>query len=454
MLSQALYWTRKLADQPAREGWFWKTREDWRNETGLSRREQDSARRALKALGLWQECRLGMPAKVWFRVNLDALGRLLAPEQFAGWDWRNERLILGLLGKPFLFYRNLSDVTGAATAAVLLSNFLAQERHAAREGSSLAAWRTYRFEGLRQYLGFSAHELDTARLHLRTTGIVDERRIGVPPRVEWRIQLDRLIGLLAAVKRRPEATQLELRQSYYPPATRMVVQFSGNVPSSLPESGKQDCRNPANKFAENRQTDFAETYQLDLRIRTDWNSGNVPTRWAESAKSDGRNPGNPIFSTTGLITTPPIRTPERANAPEHGGRGWSEALIWPKALVAEERSWAIKLLSGVPDHAQLLLDELAGQMRSGQSTGKVIGKPLGYLRSLVHGAIAGTFVPSVALQEQARRQATALRQAQQSAATPGTPTQGRPDHIDAGLASLRAMRSSMLSRLNRPGGRE
>ncbi|MBK6744845.1 MAG: hypothetical protein IPG66_18570 [Hydrogenophilales bacterium] len=76
MLSQALYWTRILADQPARQGWFWKTRDDWRNETGLSRREQDSARRTLKGLGLWQERLVGMPARVWYRVDLDALGKL------------------------------------------------------------------------------------------------------------------------------------------------------------------------------------------------------------------------------------------------------------------------------------------------------------------------------------------------------------------------------------------
>jgi hypothetical protein len=89
MLSQAIYWTRKLAiAESARQGWFWKTREEWRNETGLSRREQDSARQALKDLGLWLEKRVGMPAKVWYRIDLDTLGWLLEPTGYTAWDWR------------------------------------------------------------------------------------------------------------------------------------------------------------------------------------------------------------------------------------------------------------------------------------------------------------------------------------------------------------------------------
>ena len=45
MLSQSLYWSRKLAlTQPETEGWFWKRRQDWLKETGLSRREQETAR--------------------------------------------------------------------------------------------------------------------------------------------------------------------------------------------------------------------------------------------------------------------------------------------------------------------------------------------------------------------------------------------------------------------------
>ncbi|MBK6744846.1 MAG: hypothetical protein IPG66_18575 [Hydrogenophilales bacterium] len=252
-----------------------------------------------------------------------------------------------------------------------MSSLLAQERGRLRDGQTLLAWQTYRFEPLRQYLGFTHHELDSARRHLRDSEVLDERRVGMPPRVEWRVRLDRMIALLAAGKRRPEAAQLELRQSDNPSANRTVVQLSGNVPSSLQETCKQDCGKPVNKIAGNLQTDFAETYQLDFQNSTNSISGNVPTSWAESGKSVGRNPDDRyMYITTGFRTTTPGHAPVHVctatPAMDVGRSGWSDALVWPRTLRAEERSWAIKMLSAVPDHAQMLLDELAGQIHGGK----------------------------------------------------------------------------------------
>ncbi|MBK6744547.1 MAG: hypothetical protein IPG66_16920 [Hydrogenophilales bacterium] len=444
MLSQALYWTRILADQPTRQGWFWKTRDDWRNETGLTRREQDSARRALKSLGLWQERLVGMPARVWYRVDLDTLGRFLEPT-YTGWDWRNERAVLQLLGRPFLFYRSLSDISGAATSAVLMSSLLAQERARLRDGQTTSVWQNYRFESLRQYLGFTRHELDSARFHLRQSEVLLERRVGMPPRVEWRVSLDRMIELLAAGKRRPEAAQLELRQSDTPHETRTVIQFAGNVPSSLPESGKQDCRKAANKIAGKRQTDFPETYQLDFQNRTNWISGNVPTRWAESGKSDGRIPEDPyMYITTGFKTTTPGQspTPKGITADAVPGSGWSDSLVWPRTLRVEERPWAIKVLSAVPAHAQMLLDELAGQIHGG----KMIKVPMNYLNALVNRAIAGTFVPAAALREQARRarvQEEQRNRVEMVRTAPDAPAD-RAQHVATGLNALRAFMAESM----------
>jgi hypothetical protein len=41
-LSQAWYWT--IHNRDDREGWFYKSREDWLAETGLTRYEQETAR--------------------------------------------------------------------------------------------------------------------------------------------------------------------------------------------------------------------------------------------------------------------------------------------------------------------------------------------------------------------------------------------------------------------------
>lgn len=66
MLSQAIWLTETTAR--ASEGWFTCSQEQWTQETGLSRWEQETARRDLRMAGLMEERLLGMPAKLWFRV--------------------------------------------------------------------------------------------------------------------------------------------------------------------------------------------------------------------------------------------------------------------------------------------------------------------------------------------------------------------------------------------------
>lgn len=74
MLSQLVYWTLR-----ADEGdWIFKTRAQWFDEIGLSRKEQEHARKVLKDCGLIQEMLRKVPAKVHFRINLAELRRALS----------------------------------------------------------------------------------------------------------------------------------------------------------------------------------------------------------------------------------------------------------------------------------------------------------------------------------------------------------------------------------------
>ena len=74
MLSQCLYWSQ-FTDDP--EGWIYKTREDWTAELGLSRREQEYARRALVSLGILVEAKAGNPCRLHYRVDLEKLVPML-----------------------------------------------------------------------------------------------------------------------------------------------------------------------------------------------------------------------------------------------------------------------------------------------------------------------------------------------------------------------------------------
>jgi hypothetical protein len=67
LLSQAWYWKDRCSEQ---DGWFYKTGEQWRQETGLSRKEQETARKKLRYAGFLEERKEGIPARLFYRVNV------------------------------------------------------------------------------------------------------------------------------------------------------------------------------------------------------------------------------------------------------------------------------------------------------------------------------------------------------------------------------------------------
>ena len=71
-LSQALYWSKRTTLQ---DSWFYKTADEWFDETFLTRREQETVRKRLVALKILEERKNGVPAKLYFRVNILELER-------------------------------------------------------------------------------------------------------------------------------------------------------------------------------------------------------------------------------------------------------------------------------------------------------------------------------------------------------------------------------------------
>lgn len=77
MLSQAYYWSKRTSDA---EKWFYKSREEWEEETGLSRYEQEGARKNLVKSGVLEEQKKGVPCKLFYRVNIRILMAVLLGE--------------------------------------------------------------------------------------------------------------------------------------------------------------------------------------------------------------------------------------------------------------------------------------------------------------------------------------------------------------------------------------
>jgi hypothetical protein len=69
LLSQIVYW----AGRAKSDGWFFKTSTEWEEETGLTRYEQESARKILREKGFIQEAKRGVPCKMHFRLNAEVL---------------------------------------------------------------------------------------------------------------------------------------------------------------------------------------------------------------------------------------------------------------------------------------------------------------------------------------------------------------------------------------------
>ncbi|RLC33283.1 hypothetical protein DRH14_05155 [Candidatus Shapirobacteria bacterium] len=92
-VSQMLYWQGKGRIP---DGWIWKTRAEWTEETGLSRWEQETARKNLCRLGVLEEKRQGIPAKLYYRLNLERLHELIVAKlddlQQDGGDTTNKKV--------------------------------------------------------------------------------------------------------------------------------------------------------------------------------------------------------------------------------------------------------------------------------------------------------------------------------------------------------------------------
>lgn len=73
-VGQLLYWTGKQEDP---DGWIYKTQAEIEEETTLTRYEQEGARRVALSLGVLFEERRGIPAKMYYRVSVEAIYGLL-----------------------------------------------------------------------------------------------------------------------------------------------------------------------------------------------------------------------------------------------------------------------------------------------------------------------------------------------------------------------------------------
>lgn len=385
LLSQTIYWTRHGRDIVQRDGWFYKTTEQWEIETGLSAKEQSTARQILRERAILNEQRIGLPAKLHFRLAVDQLGALLADRiglTSPQLDWTDGAAVAELLGPALSYHRKLAAIGGGVNAGLLLSRALYLTRVQSKR--ELAGWVTRSIPRWTEELGLTRREQETARRDLQQVGVWEETVSGIPPCLYFRVRLDDLLALLCA------------------PGGGNV----GDMPD-ISRSGNPGCGIPATSDAQNGETRMRDSHSVDSTKAPSLFHQNRLDCFDESAMPH-------IYrSTQGLLQPLPLQLAcDRHDAVVAGGS--SGDLFFPEKLLPEERARALILVSRLPESAQALLDELAARMEANA----VQTSPLSYLRGMVKRAEAGGFVPEMGFRvAAARRQRDAeavLRQQRQA----------------------------------------
>ncbi len=375
LLSQSIYWTRHGRDIAQNVGWFHKTTEQWTWETGLSVKEQATAREALRALSILDERRMGIPARLHFRLSVDQLGARLS-ERIAveahGADWNDMVVVAELLGPSVAYHRALAGVAGGVHAGLMLSRalYLTRLQHKRR----LDAWVCNSAAVWSEEIGLTRREQETARRDLVRAGVWEEALRGIPPSLVARIRLECLLSLLTVC-----------RSTASDGGDQRVDQ--GRVDAADKVSPKGDSRLWHPHIVESPKPP-----RLKRPIRQH--------SAAESAAS--------LLEHSTSEPVQPQNTAPEAEAP--GSTDSGGELIFPDRLLAEERAAARLLLRHCGDQAQTLLDELAGRLQ----VNGVRSSPVAYLRGLITRASAGSFVPELAPRVAAdrlqRHKDTVLRQ--------------------------------------------
>ena len=499
MLGHALYWTRTyLVKKPERDGWFYKTASEWREATGLSQREQESARDVLRRTGFWSEQLAGAPAKLYFRINLTELGRLAAQQaqaQFDGWTWKDE-LVSMLMGSPIMYFRPLADLSGGVISGLLLSHILGQQRQALLDGKATpTGWFPINVQSDAQTLCLGPKAHRNARDALRSAGFVQEAWTQEKrPTLMANVNLQAIVACVAgqaepsintpggrkarkkalvtpsahpSVPAMPDRAQIVSQKGNVTHLVRLMGVGSDPTTKAQPLQGLPFCRNSNGATAHNGAAAVTTNQALS-------DSKGCPFVEAETVK------GGPfVEAQVALLSklyiqreiTKPTPMRERAHTRDGDERAGARSsssldlpfederqaaspdpeLVMPSKLEGHLHERALTIVATLAHQTkQLVLDELEGHLSSPR---KQIHNPLGLLHAMATKAAGGTFIPTLADEVQRTRleQARVQRAIAVANAAPVSPSAevsavADPTRVAEAVERLKQKRDALLGR--------
>ena len=430
VLSQLIYWSRRSADDGAREGWIWKTSDDWSTELGgMSWKVQHRARRHLLDLGFIEERRLTMPARLEYRLLLTPLLEALTEGTGLNADagtWLDATMVEPLFGRGFAWHTSLSRLLPLHTA-MLCSRLLAGVRWPPAQtasGFDGDVQPALRYVGLSRAgwlreTGLSRDQWQTARRNLLRIGVLVERQRNFPRRVDLALRLHDL----AAVLRASVATE-PYRQD-----RAILLGGIGRLPLQPSQSPNPTFKALPKLPAENARSS-PQLLQLQLnQLLPQLGAAVQAPAMACPIPAFGWGGGGGYERAIKTEDSQPARQPTESlsDAPPSSPR-----LHWPACFTKGDQARARQQLKDLATtDQQLLLDEIAWM----QSTGKSIRSPVALLRTLVMRHANGSFSPDGAHRiAEAREQ---VRGTAQDRSQPAQPTSNGPSpEVKARLLAL------------------
>ncbi|MEX3671671.1 hypothetical protein [Paraburkholderia phenoliruptrix] len=436
LLSQLVYWTRRGRDVEANGGWIHKTREHWLLETGLSREEQENARRRLRNMNLLTEWRGGQPARMHYRLEVEAISHAVRENcrMVSELPWSIEAMRTdefaseALLGPTIAYRRIFADLVGNVNAALLLSRMVQLQR---READRQCTWFTLTAGEWQRTLGLNRRQLDNARARLVRQGLIRElmrqctgRRVFTQVNAdELKRQFERLVSRgdmreRLATRKRLLARSLSEKHNGVSGARPATV-IPGNSGASLAPLDETihvpfAC---AGKGARQKLPTGSPPLQAKHgvapaapRIRL---AGLVHYRWRQTCVPDARVYGTTTYRTTttiGLALMPFMlqEMPKSVSGihlspMQSGATADVDPIVWPVMVAAADRALIAAHLARIPVvDWQVLLDEMAAGHRY-----QPVQLPVAYIAGLVRRYLAGEFIATRAhLERTARERAT------------------------------------------------
>lgn len=201
--------------------------------------------------------------------------------------------VIALLGSPIAYYTIFAKELGGIEAGVFTSQFF----YWYGRGQDPTGWIYKTQADIEAETGLSRRNQETARKRLRELKVLEEKRMGVPSRLFYRLNLDRLFAIMNEAFAREDdvpATNEEGTMGVFPALTPPTTRGETAKSSTMAESAIVGCTNPPSYDGQNAHRTMYETRIEESANPPSKNARNAQTRMADSANQESANRADKI----------------------------------------------------------------------------------------------------------------------------------------------------------------